>query len=82
MKDLGTTKRILGIEIKRDKRRKLLLLSKEVYFKRVIGRFNMSNAKLVILYDEQHPLCNCFWILYVRNCVYSFRHYLCSKFRQ
>jgi hypothetical protein len=45
MKDLGTTKRILGIEIKRDIRRKLLLLSKEVYFKRVIGRFRMSNAK-------------------------------------
>jgi len=47
MKDLETTKRILGIENKRDKRRKLLL-SKEVYLKRVIHRFRMSNAKLVI----------------------------------
>jgi len=48
IKDLRTTKWILGIESKRGKRRELLLLSKTMYLKRVIDRFIMSNTKLVI----------------------------------
>ena len=47
MKDLGAAKSILGIEIKRDKKRKLLNLSQELYLKKVLERFRMSNSKPV-----------------------------------
>ena len=47
MKDLGRAKRILGIKIKRDRDKKLLFLSQEMYLKKVLNRFRMSDAKLV-----------------------------------
>ena len=47
MKDLGAAKRILGIEIKRDRKKKLLYLSEELYLRKVLERFGMSNSKLV-----------------------------------
>jgi len=47
MKDLGEAKRILGIEIKRDRDKKLLLLYQEMYLKKVLNRFGMLDAKPV-----------------------------------
>jgi len=57
MKDLGAAKRILGIEIKRDKKRKLLYLSQELYLRKVLERFGISNSKLVTtLMSQQFKL--------------------------
>ncbi|RZB80703.1 Retrovirus-related Pol polyprotein from transposon TNT 1-94 [Glycine soja] len=47
MKDLGVAKRILEIEIKRDRKRKLLFLSQELYLRKVLERFGISNSKPV-----------------------------------
>ena len=47
MKDLGSTKQILGIKISHDKKTKKLWLSQEAYVERVLKRFNMSKAKFV-----------------------------------
>lgn len=47
MKDLGTSKKILAIEIYRDKRSRKLWLSQRNYIEKVLDRFDMSKAKLV-----------------------------------
>lgn len=47
MKDLGPAKRILGMEIVRDRERKKLWLSQEKYTEKVLQRFNMLKAKPV-----------------------------------
>lgn len=47
MKDLGLTKRILGIDINRDWDQRTLILSQSSYIKKVIKLYNMTNAKLV-----------------------------------
>src|SRR3954452_6767887 len=47
MKDLGTAKRILGMEIKRDRKSSLLFLSQEKYIEKVLHRFNIHDAKSV-----------------------------------
>ena len=47
MKDLGSTKRILGMEILRDRKARQLWLSRERYIERMLKRFNMKNSKLV-----------------------------------
>ena len=47
MKDLGATKKILGMRIKRDKKNKKLTLSQSEYIEKVLERFNMQNAKPV-----------------------------------
>ncbi|KAL6341882.1 hypothetical protein AAG906_038127 [Vitis piasezkii] len=47
MKYLGTTKKILGIEIHRDKASGILWLSQHSYVMRMLERFNMDNAKTV-----------------------------------
>lgn len=47
MKDLGPAKKILGMQITRDKQKGTLQLSQVEYIKRVLQRFNMSNAKAV-----------------------------------
>jgi hypothetical protein len=47
MKDLGATKKILGMEIVRDIKSRLLYLSQKSYIEKVIRRFNMQNAKPV-----------------------------------
>jgi len=44
---LGAAKRILGIEIKRDRKKELLYLSHELYLKKVLERFGMSKSKPV-----------------------------------
>jgi hypothetical protein len=55
MKDLGTAKKILGMEIRRDRDAKRLWLSQADYVKKVFERFSMENAKLV-----STPLANHF----------------------
>src|SRR5680860_512667 len=47
MKDLGPAKKILGMEISRDRKSRLLFLSQENYIKKVLHRFNMHDAKSV-----------------------------------
>lgn len=47
MKDLGPAKKILGMQITRDKQRGILQLSQAEYINRVLQRFNMDNAKPV-----------------------------------
>jgi hypothetical protein len=44
MKDLGAAKKILGMEIRRDKNAKRLWLSQASYVKKVLERFSMENA--------------------------------------
>ena len=45
MKDLGAAKKILGIEIHRDRRVGKLWLSQKGYLKKVLERFSMLDAK-------------------------------------
>jgi hypothetical protein len=47
MKDLGTTKKILRMEIRKDRDAKRLWLSQSGYVKKVLKRFSMENAKPV-----------------------------------
>ncbi|WVZ16376.1 hypothetical protein V8G54_009358 [Vigna mungo] len=47
MKDLGPAKRILGMQITRDKQKCILQLSQAEYINRVLQRFNMRDAKAV-----------------------------------
>jgi hypothetical protein len=55
MKDLGTTKKILGMEIRRDRDAKRFWLSQAGYVKKVLERLSMENAKPV-----STPLVNYF----------------------
>jgi len=47
MKDLGATKKILAMEIKRDWENGRLYLSQDKYIEKVLEKFNMVNAKPV-----------------------------------
>ncbi|NAW23498.1 hypothetical protein FGF82_23470, partial [Salmonella sp. gx-f9] len=47
MKDLGPTKKILGMEILRDRNTSKLYLSQKGYIEKVLCKFNMQNVKLV-----------------------------------
>ena len=55
MKDLGSAKRILGMEILRDRKAGKLWLSHKRYIERMLERFNMKNSKPV-----STPLANHF----------------------
>ena len=46
MKDLGPSKKILGMEIQRDRKNRKLYLSQEKYLKKVLQWFGMENSKL------------------------------------
>ena len=47
MKDVGEAKKILGIEIMRDKKADLLYLSQMEYIEKVLQRFNIHNCKYI-----------------------------------
>ncbi|QHO13807.1 Retrovirus-related Pol polyprotein [Arachis hypogaea] len=47
MKDLGPTKKILGMRITRDRKNGKLWLSQQKYIEKVLERFSMSNSKPV-----------------------------------
>lgn len=49
MKDLGSDKRILGMEIKRDRQNHTLFLSQQSYILKILNRFSINEAKEVIL---------------------------------
>ena len=46
MKDLGSTTRVLGMKISRDRKNTNLWLSQERYIEKVLKIFNMSKAKI------------------------------------
>jgi hypothetical protein len=46
IKNLGPAKKILGMEIKRDRKSSLLFLSQEKYIEKVLHRFNMHDDKV------------------------------------
>lgn len=48
MKDMGTAKKILSMEIRRERMKNRLFLSQKGYIERVITRFGMQDAKLVV----------------------------------
>ena len=47
MKDLGEAKKILGVELIRDRRNGTLILSQQNYIRKVLERFEMGKAKSV-----------------------------------
>ena len=47
MKDLGNAQRILGMEIQRDRKQRVLRLTRTQYIEKVLSRFGMENAKPV-----------------------------------
>jgi hypothetical protein len=47
MKDLGATKKILGMRITRDRKNHKLTVSQGEYIEKVLERFKMQNEKLV-----------------------------------
>ncbi|KAL4559971.1 hypothetical protein LXL04_032119 [Taraxacum kok-saghyz] len=47
MKDLGAAKKILGMEIVRDRKSRVLHLSQKCYIEKILRRFNMHEAKPV-----------------------------------
>lgn len=51
MKDLGKTNKILGMELKRNRRKYLLFLTQENYLKKVIAAYDITESKPV-----QNPL--------------------------
>jgi hypothetical protein len=54
MKDLGVAKKILGMEIRKDRDAKKLWLSQANYVKKVLERFSMENAKPVSTHLANH----------------------------
>lgn len=57
MKDLGLVKKIFGIEITKQRSRRELFLSQWQYTKKVLDKFNMTNAKAVTTpMDQQFKL--------------------------
>ncbi|KAL6332395.1 hypothetical protein AAG906_004970 [Vitis piasezkii] len=54
MKDLGATKKIIGMEIHRDRASRRLWLSQYSYVKRVLEMFNMDDAKPVSTHLANH----------------------------
>ncbi|CAM8905326.1 unnamed protein product [Rhodiola kirilowii] len=54
MKDLGPAKKILGMQIVRDKGRGTLFLNQTDYLCNLVKKFDMSNAKSVLIPVAQH----------------------------
>lgn len=47
MKDLGEAKRILGIDIIRDRRRKILWMSQQHYIEKLLKKYQMNESRIV-----------------------------------
>ena len=54
MKDLGAAKKILGMEIHRERALGRLLLSQSNYVRKVLERFNIENANPVSTHLANH----------------------------
>src|SRR3954469_25187831 len=48
MKDLGVASRIIGIDIRRDRKQSKLCLSQEAYLRKILNKLGMSNSKPVV----------------------------------
>uniref|UniRef100_A0A3Q7JAX8 Reverse transcriptase Ty1/copia-type domain-containing protein n=1 Tax=Solanum lycopersicum TaxID=4081 RepID=A0A3Q7JAX8_SOLLC len=53
MKDLGAARKILGMEIIRDRERRKLFLSQRSYIQKVLARFGMSSSKPIDTPSEE-----------------------------
>ncbi len=69
MKDLGATKKILGMEILRDRDARRLWLSQASYVKKVLERFSMEDAKPVKKL-KTCLICQCIGVSDVRYGMY------------
>jgi hypothetical protein len=47
MEDLGASNFTLGMEIKRDQKKRKLWLNQRKYFETILQRFNMQECKLI-----------------------------------
>lgn len=54
MKDLGAMKKILGMTISRDRKKKELRLAQQDYIKKIVDRFGMTEAKSVCVPLASH----------------------------
>ena len=54
MKDMGPTKKILGLQIDRDRHKKKLSLSQNEYIDKVLKKFNMTETKVVSIPLDKH----------------------------
>ena len=54
MKDLGESRKILGIGITKDRNQPILNINQSTYCEKVIRRFNLTNARPVTLPIAQH----------------------------
>lgn len=58
MKDLGVATRILGINIRSDRKQSNLCISQETHLKNILDKFGMSNSKHVVTpINPQFKLC-------------------------
>lgn len=48
MEDLGTTAKIIGIDIKSNKKKSIFFLSQETNLQKILDMFGISNSKLVV----------------------------------
>lgn len=56
MKDLGDAKKILGMEISRERDNKFMYLNQKRYIDKVLKRFSMNSAKVVSTSFASHFL--------------------------
>jgi ATP-binding cassette subfamily B (MDR/TAP) protein 1 len=54
MKDLGEAKKILGMEIQRDRKNGKFWLSQQKYVEKILMRFNMNNVKTIQIPLDSH----------------------------
>jgi hypothetical protein len=54
MKYLGLAKKILGMEIQRDRRASTLFLSQKSYIEKVLEKYNLSNCKSIATPFDSH----------------------------
>ena len=54
MKDLGESRKILGIDITRDKNQSIRSISQSTYYEKVIRRFNLTTARPITLPIAQY----------------------------
>ncbi|GJS62986.1 retrotransposon protein, putative, ty1-copia subclass, partial [Tanacetum coccineum] len=86
MKELGEAKKILGMEIIRDRSRKILRVSQSGYVSKILNNFRIDNGKSVQMPLGGHfklslkdcPVCKCGWELNVLDGVHKARHSVCG----
>ncbi|GJR57692.1 retrovirus-related pol polyprotein from transposon TNT 1-94 [Tanacetum coccineum] len=61
MKELGEAKKILGMEIIRDRSRKILRVSQSGYVSKILNNFRIDNGKSVQMPLGRHSVCSKYW---------------------